>query len=586
MSGNDGSKRSKLLVICDLQTVALNSLPKTHREALVDFVRMVLAVARASDAHCRCSVVWSGLAFSDQYTEISESHKVFGALKRMQRLTKGNSRFFLKGEESTNFVVPPDPNDDSILWRSSLLPPSQEEWMRVASQDNVLNVTDDDVPEATVVGIRTSQAVLSTAQSFCDLGWRVALIEECIMDDNVDRHTTTLDHLLPIYGDVVNMAEWMERNCPKETIEAAIQEMTMDPNVRYLCDCGRGGHSFLYQQHLLMFHEGWARYPLQLWYADPFGGKSYTCPLGKKTVDFCDEPQFSKCCMYIKGREWLDEKDKIWELVPDIMPKTYVIDTNTFTGELNMADESAAGPFFLKECMKNGGKAVQVLSTLNDALEAAKQGNSKFVIQEHIHSPWLAASGQKCHIKSYFLLTEAAGTWELRMYPEAFLSVSPNPWSTMDLSMETQVTVKRTKRIHKEKECELWPGWPSSYNTVRELVSHAVKQAVIKGKLRSRDAAVQQFEIFSADVMMDTDGRGWLIECNFGCVMFDPLIGQPLTTIGLKTYQKLYESQGDSCEVNDHNMLADTVKLVFKNDKTTRWEAIGKFNASDQVNQN
>ena len=85
--------------------------------------------------------------------------------------------------------------------------------------------------------------------------------------------------------------------------------------------------------------------------------------------------------------------------------------------------------------------------------------------------------------------------------------------------------------------------------------------------------------------MIDEASRPWLIECNFGCVMFDPKIGQPLTTIGLKTYQALYESQGDACEVNDHAMIADTVSLVFdKSDSTTKktnkWELIGTYSTS------
>ncbi|KAL3911480.1 MAG: hypothetical protein SGILL_007266 [Bacillariaceae sp.] len=200
----------------------------------------------------------------------------------------------------------------------------------------------------------------------------------------------------------------------------------------------------------------------------------------------------------------------------------------------------------------------------------------------------LTALGQKCHIKAYFLLTEEAGTWDLRMFPEAFLSISPNPWSPTDLSAETQITVKRTKRLFKDKPCEHWPtGWPSSYAATRDLVCQVVERAVKQGKLQSRGTDKRQFEIFSADVMIDADARACLIECNFGCVMFDPLIGQPLTTIGLRTYQTLYESQGDACEVNDHAMIADTVSLVFdKSDLTKRkaikWEVIGTFSRSDE----
>jgi hypothetical protein len=167
------------------------------------------------------------------------------------------------------------------------------------------------------------------------------------------------------------------------------------------------------------------------------------------------------------------------------------------------------------------------------------------------------------------------------MYPEPFLSVSPNAWSPDDLSMETQITVKRTKRLFKGQECTIWPsGWPSSYDKVRDIVCQVVKRAVETGKLQSRSSVKRQFEIFSADVMIDDQYHPWLIECNFGCVMFDPNIKQPLTTIGLKTYQQLYDTHGDAVEVNDHRMLADTVSLMFDevNDSNSiKWELVGKY---------
>ena len=37
----------------------------------------------------------------------------------------------------------------------------------------------------------------------------------------------------------------------------------------------------------------------------------YFCPLGKHTVDFVDETQFSSVAMYLKGRIWLEEKTKV-----------------------------------------------------------------------------------------------------------------------------------------------------------------------------------------------------------------------------------------------------------------------------------
>lgn len=78
-------------------------------------------------------------------------------------------------------------------------------------------------------------------------------------------------------------------------------------------------------------------YPSEKWFEDRNGQVSH-CPLGKKGVDFTDETYFSRICMHIKGRSltlslsamslqgiWLEDKRKLYEFVPDLMPYTYVI---------------------------------------------------------------------------------------------------------------------------------------------------------------------------------------------------------------------------------------------------------------------
>lgn len=588
------------LIVCDLQTVALNALPETPRRALLDFIRMVLEAVTACPSG-KSKIVWSGLRFSSgYYDEVPDRHKVFGALKRLSRMTGGTSKFFVQGDSQTQFALKSDANTtrrtggdvgDSILWRNSHLPPSPTEWQRCLG---------DSVTDVTVVGIRTAYSVQATVQALCDLGYNVTVIKECILDDDKERHKAVLEQLLPIYADVVSLSDWMELHAAPNIVNGSSpgrRLVDLDPTLRYFCDCGRGGHSFLYQQHLVLFRDGWARYPLQQWFTDSLSGKSYQCPLGKRVIDFCDEPQFSRCSMYVKGREWLDEKEKLWDLAPDLMPTTYVVQNRSWKGvdhppapsQIGLED----GPYFVKECMKNGGKAVKVADTVDAALSLVDT-DSMFVIQGHVRDPWLTINNQKCHVKSYFLLVEDhEGLWQLRMYPEAFLSVSPNKWSPNDLSAETQITIKRTTRLYKDRGCPQWEGWPSSYSLVKNVVCEVVKRAVVQGKLKSRNqdakedatapttttTTARQFEIFSADVIVDTSAKAWLIECNFGCVLFDPKIGQPLTTIGLRTYQSLYEVEGDKVEINDHRMLADTVGLIFDGtpEEEIKWELVGSY---------
>jgi hypothetical protein len=73
---------------------------------------------------------------------------------------------------------------------------------------------------------------------------------------------------------------------------------------------------------LLLRRHGWKMYPTQTWYED-FIASEFHCPLFKKIRDFCDKPEFSKVSMYLYGREFLEEKDKVIELAGRFMPKTY-----------------------------------------------------------------------------------------------------------------------------------------------------------------------------------------------------------------------------------------------------------------------
>mmetsp|Transcript_12402 Transcript_12402/g.29803 ORF Transcript_12402/g.29803 Transcript_12402/m.29803 type:complete len:689 (-) Transcript_12402:221-2287(-) len=636
----------RALIVCDLQIATLNSISNTsERRALVDLIRILVESIRSYNNHNHITsrgrdgnrddanyddgrqikIIWSGLSFSstegDPYSHLSENHRILGSLKRLNRITQGKSKFFVEGEPTTDFAIQPmndnEDEEECVVWRSSMLPDfHSQKW-----QELLEGVTD-----VTVVGLKTSFAVQSAVQGLWDASssssitslQKVSVVQECTLDDDMDRHASLMKHMIPIYADVVTLAEWVKDQIIQfeENVsgaESKIQSVPLDPTLRYCCDCGRGGHAYIYQQHLLRYRNGWANYPLQDWFTAAnrsglgmfveCGGKSYKCPLGKRVIDFCDEPRFSKCSMYVKGREWLDEKEKLWSMLSeyglgDLMPKTYLIQRRQWVDpdSILLQDtktEKPVGPFFVKDCQKNGGKAVQVCSKIEDALQFV-DNDSYFVVQQHISDPYLTNDGRKCHIKSYFLLTEDNhGNWELRMYPEAFLSQSPNVWSQLDLSPETQITVKRNKRLYKRRPEPKFDCWPSAHRSIRKIVCQVVETAISKGKLQSRNSKVsttgssvdnkndevpspsettttRQFEIFSADVIFDEDERPWLIECNFGCVLYDPNINQPLTTIGLRTYQRLCEDHGaDKVEVNDHEMIADAMDIVFGSFVTT-----------------
>jgi hypothetical protein len=224
------------------------------------------------------------------------------------------------------------------------------------------------------------------------------------------------------------------------------------------------------------------------------------------------------------------------------------------------------------------------------------------------------------------------GQWQLATYPEAFLSTSPNVWNPMDLSPETQITIKRHQRLfyYAEKEQdetttplpkeqdEEQPYYQSTdfYRKCQSYVAKVVETALANGKLCSRpptrrdsnsnnhddddgtststSCTQPQFEIFSADFIMDTSHQVYLIECNFTPVLYDPefvehqihtqgkVMEDILTTNGLRAYHALYKTDPQALQVNDHIMIRDTMSIVLGEDtiadndawNKTKWDLV------------
>ena len=159
--------------------------------------------------------------------------------------------------------------------------------------------------------------------------------------------------------------------------------------------------------------------------------------------------------------------------------------------------------------------------------------DKSYVVQQHIADPLLTDDGRKCHIKFYCRLEcDEGGLWHLYTYKEAFLSMSPNQWSPNDISSETQITVKRSKRLRPGETVEGWEqhpnAWPAAYEMCKKAVAEIVGKAIEQNKLQTRPSK-RQFEIFSADFMLDNSGRLWLIEFNFTPVLYDPKFANKTT---------------------------------------------------------
>jgi len=282
----------------------------------------------------------------------------------------------------------------------------------------------------------------------------------------------------------------------------------------YCTDCHVGGHGQRFCKYFLK-RPNWRVYPSEKWFEDKQGQISH-CPIGKRGVDFTDETYFSRIAMHIKGRIWLEDKRKLYEFVPDLMPYTYVIQKGEWVGERpeDVPEDSPAWPWFVKETDRNWGTSVLCCARPQQCLGLAK-ADATYVVQKHIPKQLLYYNGEKCHIKFYNLLVgmEDGVTWKLYTYRDGYLSISPKAWSPTDLSKECQVTIIRTKRIND------WPCWPRVYPKCQAGVKEVIKRAAEQGKLEGRNKL--QFEIISADYIVTEDEEVYLLEFNTGPVLKD-----------------------------------------------------------------
>lgn len=318
----------------------------------------------------------------------------------------------------------------------------------------------------------------------------------------------------------------------------------------YCTHCKVGGHGKRFSEYFLK-RPGWRIYPNQKWFEDDKKNE-YHCPLGKRLVDFADETHFSRLAMYIKGRVWLEDKTKMWELVPDLMPETYVIVDRAWSNGKEPPLDSDDLPWFVKEADRNWGTSVNVCRKASECMDLAKPG-STYVVQQHIRDPLCMDDGRKCHIKFYVLLMclEDGATWRVYTFQDGYLSISPNRWSADDISKDTQVTIIRTERIAS------WHHWPAVYPKCKAGVAEVIKRGVAQGKLEGRTAK-RQFEILSSDFVVDTNGNVWLLEFNMSPVLKDPQ---------------------DSPDVHDADMITAALDIVFpwENGSQGKWDLAGEF---------
>ena len=574
----------QVLIVCDMQPDLLGSIvPASKREALIDRIHIGIDVARRAG----WKVVHTGVRFPPSYQGVPPNHKIYGGFQRLNaKLGDHAAHWFLEGYPGSEMMLYRE--GDTAIWRSHHLP-TQEFIDQVLGCKTNDEVSASSLVQATVLGIKAGYAVQAVTQSLSDAGVAVHVVRDCVQDDDEKRCDAVMDHLIPIYGTVITLAELIDAAVGLDQYKYQSEEDGSDDGRQkslYLYSfCGRGGHASLYLGHLT---ENWQPFPTQPWYDEPLTGKRYSCPLGKRIVDLSDEPQFSRISMFLKGREWLDEKEKVVQLSNEFMPRTYRLERGKWVDDEPNAD-AAPCLWFLKETDKNGGRAVQAFLSAAECLEAALP-DGRYVVQPHVSTPLLTVDGHKCHLKQYaYLQCSAEGesaTWELFTHRHPFLSIAPHPWSPTDTRSSTQVTILRDLQLKHGEHCNIWSGWPAAYDSCQQIMATVVGRAVEQRKLLPRPNQ-KQFELFSADFMIDESGRAWLLEFNFTPVLFDPLHNQDLTTKGLVEYHRRYREfdKNDARIINDHDMIRGALSLAInqKHSKDDGWDALSTFSLSGSV---
>ena len=218
-----------------MQPDLLKSLTPVDRQALVDSVQIALDAARQAG----WKVVFTGLRFEVGYKNVLPQHRLYGALQRLNaKMGNDKVHWFLEGYDGSNIRLSLLVGEDTVVWHPSHLPSTK----LVEVLQGIQNVA--------VVGIKASLSVQVTCQYLCDRGLDVSVVRECVADDVPERLTAVVEHLIPLYGNVISLVDFIDHAVGLDQYEYAHVE-TCEKIVSYCCDVGCGGHSSLYMAHLL-----------------------------------------------------------------------------------------------------------------------------------------------------------------------------------------------------------------------------------------------------------------------------------------------------------------------------------------------
>ena len=173
------------------------------------------------------------------------------------------------------------------------------------------------------------------------------------------------------------------------------------------------------------------------------------------------------------------------------------------------------------------------------------------------------------------------------MHDLYYLATADKPFDPNDLTDQVQITTMRTHRLYSDHPWRIQWGLEEK---IRERIETVLRRAIEQGKLqcslpsteedsKTKGKYALQFEVNSADWMLDEDGNMFLIECNGIPVLYVPEIKQPLITRGLNLYDGLYKKDPKGACVDDTDLVREAIGLTLtgKLPKKTLWKHIATF---------
>ena len=598
---------TRTLIVCDVQPDVINKIqPNSTRRKFVDLLNLTVAAARK--AACNSTqIIYTQLRFPNGYDEIPLNHPRLGVLRKLgsDKVKWFTSKVLcVAGTSNTDSDEVDNKANEIVVTRTTFLPQATDAQLVDALAKG------DQQQIVTVIGYGpTVQSICHLLGDMICVSGTVEIIKECIVDEIPERSRSFLQHGLLFRETVTTLVDYLESlDMLHEQIQVDRESapsscVTPPPSQKYVCDVGRGGHLSLFMPYLTKQY-GYVEWPLQPWYQERkslSANKQYYCPLGRRVVELCDEPQFSIATrFFLLGRQFLDEKDLLYGLVPELMPPTF--HTLQEAQEYAEKQQDKISMWFLKKVNQNGGRAVDVLLKL--PTEPLAQDDQ---LQAHVPRPLLWEGTYKCHIKTYYFLStcccfdpqeeegkQSSIEWHLYLHDLYFLATANKPWMIDDNSDDCQITTMRTQRLYPDHPWRMqWNLTQLCETHLQTVVSRAIEQGKLQVPTSSQPAkketsttttttTTMQFEINSADWMLSDDGRIYLIECNGIPVLYDSQNpNQPLCTKGLRLYDRLHKENPQTAVVDDHDLLKDAVTMVMKGNppKNSLWKRIATIPA-------